>query len=237
MKKIKILGIATIAVLLLSLIGFTVLSLLGILSFEETLDGKREIIFTPAGEKNSGPEWQTSETEGDTKAVIKTSLGDIGIKLGNCAAAEKFVELCEKGAFDDSGFSVLADGMFIQTFGEGEDFEIEENGYGCFFGAVGFVLDEKTASPSFFIITAEELSAPSVGFINESGFDPERAEFYKNFGGIPEYEGKTVIFGQVVSGMETVMKIAEKEDSGYVGGYEALEPEKIESIKILYSES
>lgn len=237
MKKIKILGIATTIVLVLSLISFTVLSLLGVLSFEETPDGKKEIIFTPSGGKYSGLEWQTSKTEGDDMAVIKTELGEIEIKLGNCTAAEKFIELCEEGAFNGSEFSVIADKLFIQTPSVGDDFLAGESPYGCFYGAVGFVIDEETASPSLFIITTEDISGPSVGFMTESGFDEEKAQFYKDFGGIPEYEGKTVIFGQVTSGTEALMKIAAKENSGYVGGYKALEPEKINSIKIVHSKS
>lgn len=236
MKNIKILAITTMITLILCLAVFTVLSLLGVFSLERTGDGKTEIIFTPSGGKYSDLEWQTAETSGDDIAVIKTALGDIEMKLGDCAAADKFIELCEAGAFDKSDFSVIADKMFVQTVGEGEDFSIEQSPYGCFFGAVGFVLDEETASPSFFIITAESANGPSVGYMTENGFDEEKIQFYKDFGGIPEYEGRTVIFGQVISGTEVLMKIAAKENSGYVGGYKALEPEKINSIKIVYSE-
>ena len=232
MKKIKILGIITMIFLVLIIAVFAVLALFGILKIETGEDGKTEISFAPLEEKNEFLEWQTSETEGDRTAVIKTEKGEIKIKLSETAAAEKFIELKNSGAFRNAEFSVLAENMFIQSTVPGENFEAEQNEFAAINGAVAFVMEKEKAAPSFVLITAEKLSGNSSAFLKNGAFDSERAGIYEKFGGIPEYEGKILVFGQVVSGMETVLEIAEKENSGYTGGYLAAEPEKIISLEI-----
>ena len=229
MKKIKVLAVVTVS-LLVAVIGvFVALAALGILKIEQGENGG--IIFAPLNKKDPVA-WQTTETEGDKIAVIKTELGNITVKLGDNAAAEKFMELQQKGAFAQSKFSVLAEDMFIQSTADGESFDVPQTELACIYGAIGFVMDEEKACPQFFIITAEELSGISLAYLEEAGFSEEKKEAYKAFGGIPEYEGKTVIFGQVTEGMETVMKICAKENSGYAGGYSAAEPVAIIGTEI-----
>ena len=97
-----------------------------------------------------------------------------------------------------------------------------------------FVMEEGTAYPSIVIITAEELSNASKGFLKNSGFDEERIELYENFGGIPEYEGKIAVFGMISSGENVIEKIKNSENSGYTGGFSLLEPIKIKSVEISY---
>ncbi len=232
MKKIKTLGIVSMIILVLIMAVFAVLAALGIFKIETDENGKSEIIFTPL--KNEFFEWQTSETEGDITAVFKTDAGNFEVKLGDCSAAEKFIELDNSGNFDGMEFSVLAENMFIQSSLSGEGFSMEENEFACIKGAVGFVFEDEKAFPSIVIITAEELSNVSEGFLSQSGFNEERTEIYKNFGGIPEYEGKIIVFGMVSSGNEVIEKIAKGKSSGYTGGFSALEPVKINSVEIFY---
>ncbi len=234
MKKIKTLGIVTMIFLLLIIVVFTVLAAFGFLRIETDSEGHSEIIFTPLEEKNDLFEWQTSKTEGDITAAIKTDAGKILIKLGDCAAAEEFIKLDNSGAFENTEFLTLAENMFIQTGVYGESFETEQNGFACINGAVGFVMDEVKAAPSIVIITAEKLSGASSAFLKNNRFNEEKTDLYAEFGGIPEYEGKIIIFGMVVSGTETIEKIASGENSGYTGGYSALEPVKINSVEISY---
>ncbi|MBQ7875043.1 MAG: peptidylprolyl isomerase [Oscillospiraceae bacterium] len=251
MKKIKTLGIATMIILVLA-IG--ILAVLAALGFFETVPNENENSGSgeisgesefsgsidinpedePSKEVTSLLEWQTSETSGDITAAIKTDLGDIVIKLADCSAAEKFIALDNSGVFDSAAFSTLAKDMFIQASVLGESFAAEETDLGCFYGAVGFVIHDSEATPSFFIITAEELSGVSSAYLIQHEFSKERASLYKEFGGIPEYEGKVLIFAQVVSGMETAKTIMNSENSGYSGGYSAAEPVKINDIEISY---
>ena len=234
MKKIKTLGIIATVFLLLIISVFAVLAALGIFKIETDESGQSEIIFNPAFSENKFLNWQTAETEGDLTAVFKTDSGKFEVKLADCAAAEKFIELDNAGTFDGMEFSVLAENMFIQTSLSGENFSAETNEFACIEGAVGFVFEDGEASPSLVIITAKELSSVSKGFLKESGFDEERTSAYENFSGVPELEGKILVFGMVSEGKETVEKISKKENSGYVGGYSPLEPVKIKSVEISY---
>lgn len=229
MKKIKILGIITAAVIFAALAVFAVFAAAGIIEIKPAENGKpAEIIFTPAkSEEEKALEWQTSETSEDVIAVLHTEEGKIKIKLADCKAAEKFTEL------ENSEFITLAENMFIQTAVKGENFETEETPYGCFYGAVGFVMEDEKAAPSFFIITAKELSGLSKAYLSGASISEERKALYEEKGGIPEYEGKVVIFGQVIFGMETAEKIAAKENFGYTGGYAAAEPVKITKTEII----
>ena len=234
MKKLRTLGIVSTVILVFVLAVFALLAALKIFKIETNENGKTEIIFTPLENKNPDYIWQTSETEGDITAVIKTEEGKFEIKLGDCAAAEKFIELDNSGAFENAEFSVLAKDMFIQASAEGEGFLAEETGFACINGAVGFVMEDENAYPSFVIITAEELSGNSYAFIKNSGFDEEKTKLYESFGGIPEYEGKILVFGMVTSGFKTVEKIASGENSGYTGGFSAVSPVKINSVEISF---
>lgn len=233
MKKIKTLGIVSAVILVLIIIATAVLAALGILSFETNEEGITEIILTPESSfKNKELEWQLSETEGDKILNIATEKGKIAIKLYDCEATEKFLELLENGAFDEAKFTVLAEDMFIQTEVYGESFSVKQTELACINGAFGFVMDKKDSAPSLFIITAKELSGTSSAFLNQSGFDEERINAYKNFGGMPEYDGKLNVFGMTVSGFDAVSAISSAENSGYTGGFSAAEPISINSITV-----
>ena len=235
MKKLKTLGIITMAVLLVTMAAFAAMAALGIFKFETDETGKTEIIFSPSENKNKFLAWQTEETEGDTLAVFKTDAGVFTVKLADCEAAEKFIELDNSGIFEGMEFSVLAENMFIQSSFSGEGFAPEKTEFACIEGAVGFVLEEEKAFPSLVIITAEELSSVSKGYIKESGLDEERAKVYEKFGGVPEYEENVLVFGAVVSGKEVIKAISEGKNSGFTGGFSALEPVKINSVEIIFT--
>lgn len=232
MKKIRMLALISIIIIILAIAIILVLTVTGV--FGKEPGEKPEIILNPVENKNPDYEWQISKTKGDAAALIKTDLGDILIKLGDCAAAEKFLELCNEGTFANAEFVTLAENMFIQTGVYGESFYLEQSGYLPINGAAAFVMDGEKAAPSIVIINAKELSGTSKAFVSESGFEKEKASLYEKFGGMPEYEGKIIVFGMVVSGTETVETIGKKENSGYTGGYSAAEPIKINSVEISF---
>ena len=232
MKKLKTLGIISAVFLVLVIAVFAVLAAVGIFKIETDEEGNSNIIFSPVGTENEFIKWQTSETEGDITAVFKTEEGKFEVKLSSSAAAEKFIELDNAGTFDKAEFSVLAENMFIQTSPSGESFSSEKNEFALLNGAVGFVFENGEASPSLVIITAKELSGISKAFLSESGFDEERISAYKNFGGVPELEEKVLVFGMVVSGFDVIEDIKNGKNSGYTGGFSAIEPVKIKSVEI-----
>ena len=233
MKKLKILGIVSMVLLVLILAMFIVLAATGFLKTEKTEESSG-IIISEA--KNEFYEWQTKETEGDIAATIKTDFGDIVIKLSDSSASEKFIELSNSGAFENISFNIAAKDMFLQTENCGEGFLFEKNGFAPINNAVGFVIEDGKAYPSLVIITAKELSKTSSLFLSEKGADKEKTKLYKDFGGVPEYEEKLLVFGMVVSGTEAIEAIFEGENSGYTGGYSILEPVKINELKISFSE-
>lgn len=234
MKKIKTLGIVTVVLLVIIIAVAVILSLLDILKIEKNPDGNGNIIFTPFEKKNEFFSWQTENTKGDITAEINSDCGKITVKLADCEAGKKFISLCENGAFDETGFSVAAENMFIQCNGKGESFFVEQTEYAPVNGAVAFVIDGENAACSFIIITASELSQTSKNYISEKGFDSEKTELFENFGGIPEYENNVVVFGMVTFGEDTLENIFRKENSGYTGGFSLTEPVNISDIKIVY---
>ena len=234
MKKIKTLGIITMVVLFLIISAVAALAALGFFKIQMGETNLGEIILFPEKNKNKALAWQTEETEGDVTAVFKTDLGDFEVKLGDCAASEKFIELDNAGVFDGMEFSVLAENMFIQTSLSGEGFSMEKNDFACVEGAVAFVFEDEKAFPSVVIITAENLSTVSKAYVKEIGMDEERTKTYEEFGGVPEYEENLVVFGKISSGKGVIKAISEGKNSGYTGGYSALEPVKINSVEISF---
>lgn len=202
MSKIKIIGIIAAAAVIIIIAVFAVILMTGSSGNDENIINKE--MFIP---KNS-VKWQKTETTGEIRAIFRTEKGDFELKLAECEAAEKFIELAKADVFDEADFPVLAENLFIQTGICGETFSVSENKMACIRGAVGFVNDDGETYPGLVIITAEDISA--------------------------ELEGKVTVFGQIISGMENVDDIAFSENTGYTGGFSAIESIAIKDIEIIY---
>lgn len=233
MKKLKTLGIATIIVLLSVTIIITTLSLLKIITPKNPETDNGNLIFSPLENRNPIFLWQTEKNTDDVKAILKTDKGDIKIRVANCDAGEKFLSLCKNGAYSNSEFSRAAENLFIECSAKGESFSVKETEYAAIKGAVAFIKENENAVPAFVIITADELSQISKSFLKESSFDNERKELYENYGGVPEYEGKIIVFGMVDFEDETVEKIKSEKNLGYTNGFYLKEPVKIISVEII----
>ncbi len=232
-NNMKKLGTAAVILMILVCAAAVIVAVIGFLGDGEASIG--DFLNGVTVEEDTAPElrWQTSETEGDITAVIETSFGKIVFKLDDSAAAARFIS--NAGAFGRASFSTIAKDMFIQAPAlSSSETDYEENGLGCFYGAVGFAGEDGKIYDSLVIITAKELSGISKAYISGENFDQERAEFYEEFGGVPEYESKVQIFGQVVEGFDVLEKISAVETSGYTGGYSAAEPVEIISVSISY---
>lgn len=231
---------ATVALLGLAIIVVAALAVAGVITIDRPANGNIDKNENPAQsavieeEKNKDLLWQTAEASAeDVTAVIETAAGSFTLKLYPGAAADKFAALGEGGAFSSGEFSVLAKDMFIQCAPLSEEsFGAEKNDLGCFYGAVGFVMENGMVTDSLFAVTAKSLSAGSRAFIEENAFSAERAELYESLGGMPEYEGKVMIFGQVTEGFDTLDSIAAGKTNSYTGGYAAESPVKIISVTI-----
>lgn len=194
----------------------------------------KEDQITVEEEKSEALAWQTAEPAlEDVIAVFETESGSFSVKLFSGKEGDAFKSLAAQGAFSDREFSTAAKDMFIQTEVQNTDVcEKTENELGCFYGAVGFVTEGNIVSDSIVIITANKLSGTGKAYLMENGFSAERSEIYKSLGGIPEYEGKVLVFGQVTSGFDVIDFIAKGETDGYTGGYAVREPIKLVSVTI-----
>lgn len=185
-------------------------------------------------EKSKDLEWQAAPAApDDVTATVETEAGSFVLKLYPGAAADRFAALAESGSFASAPFATLAENMFIQCPAlSAETFGAEQNELACVYGAVGFAADGGEFSDSLFVVTANSLSGMSSAYISEHGFSAERAAMYERLGGMPEYEGKALIFGQVLSGFEVLDSVAAGKTSGYTGGYAAENPVKILSVTV-----
>ena len=232
-NKMKKLGVA--AVILMVAVCASALAI-ALASFLKGGDGGiNSLLEGVIIEKEKDPKlrWQTEDTEEDITVTLKTSAGDITFKLDGSAASERLIESAAK--FGGEEFATAAENLFIQVPAlSGDTVPYEESGLGCFYGAVGFATENGKVYDSLVIIAAKELSGLSRAYISGENFDPERAEFYGSFGGVPEYEGKVEIFGQVIEGFDVLEKIAFAETSGYTGGYVPAQPVSIISVTVSY---
>ncbi len=219
MKKLKLLGIATGFLVALAVAAIALAAIFGGFTAEKPKDegplGGKPITVEP--EELLPTLWQTGESSGDGTAVIKTDLGEVTFKI-TPGGEGLFANLGQGELF----FEVLAEN-FVQSSAFSESFSAENPGLLPLYGAVGFVLEERKAA-SLLIITQKELAVSSRNFIKTGNFPEEKAEIYREFGGVPEFEQSVVIFGQVTGGFEILEQIAAGESTGYTGGFKAISP-------------
>ncbi|MFL2132857.1 peptidylprolyl isomerase [Desemzia sp. FAM 24101] len=161
--------------------------------------------------------------ENEKKAVIRTNMGDITIKLFPEIApktVENFVGLAEKGYYNGIVFHRVIPDFMIQggdptgsgMGGEslwGDSFEDE-------FSTEAFningALSMANAGPNtngsqFFIVTASSTPANMVAQLEAAGYPAEIVEEYKNNGGTPWLDQRHTVFGQVIDGMDVANDI------------------------------
>ncbi len=161
---------------------------------------------------------------GDTIGIIRTTMGDIRVKLlteSAPKACENFVTHARNGYYDGIIFHrVIADFM-IQTGdplgngtgGEsiwGRDFEDEFSWDGVNFrGALSMAnRGPNTNGSQFFIVQAKSVDANLLSQMKRAGFPDEVIEQYAQMGGTPWLDFKHTVFGHVVEGMDVVDAIA-----------------------------
>lgn len=194
------------------------------------------IVLTPFEDEheNETPAWQKNPT-GD-RAVIETDRGTFTVSLFPSESADLFVSRVNAGLYDNTAFSVLAENLFAQVPPvNGDTAAVEKNDLAAIYGAIGFVLDgDKAASTSLALIMAKTLSGLSRAYLEEnpSVFNKERVAFYEAKGGVPEYENRLALFGQVVDGFDLLTAMVAEKTDGYTGGYHAETPVTVLSVRI-----
>ena len=164
---------------------------------------------------------------GETVATMKTSMGDIKIRLFPEAApktVENFTTHAKNGYYDGRICHRVSNEFMIQ----GGD----PTGTGCGGQSIwGSTFEDEfctdlhnlrgalsmanagpgTNGSQFFIVQADEVSRDLVEQmeqLSDRGFPTECVEDYKALGGTPWLDFKHTVFGQVVEGMDTVDAIA-----------------------------
>ena len=167
---------------------------------------------------------------GDTSAVIKTTLGDIKVRLFQNEApktVENFVTHAKNGYYngiifhrvikdfmiqggDPTGTGMGGESIWGHTF-EDECCEKLRN----YRGALSMAnAGPNTNGSQFFIVQASSVDSGLISQMEQladRGFPTECTENYKKLGGTPWLDYKHTVFGQVVDGMEVVDKIASVE--------------------------
>lgn len=163
----------------------------------------------------------------DLKAVIKTNMGEIKLRLFPeyaPKAVENFKTHAENGYYDGLIFHRVIDNFMIQggdplgtgTGGEsiwGVPFEDEFTGeLHNLRGALSMAnAGPNTNGSQFFIVQAPEVSEDMLDqmrMADKSLFPTDCIKAYEDIGGTPWLDFRHTVFGQVYEGMEIVDKIA-----------------------------
>ena len=165
--------------------------------------------------------------KGDTVAVLKTNLGEIKFKLFKDLApktVENFTAHIKNGYYNGIIFHRVIKDFMIQggdPTGTGmggqsiygapfeDEFSPKLRNYR---GALSMAnAGPNTNGSQFFIVQCDNVPDGLIQQMEDIGgeaFDNECIENYKNIGGTPHLDFRHSVFGQVVSGMDIVDKIA-----------------------------
>lgn len=148
--------------------------------------------------------------EGDHIAVLETSQGEIRIRLFAEQASktvEAFERLVREGHYNGQSFHTVVNGYKIEGGGTGDANEFPEEEFSLdlwnFRGAVAV----GNNGLDFLIVQAEESLNP-ISDLYDLNFPGAIIDKYADVGGAPHQDWKNTVFGQVISGMDTVDKIA-----------------------------
>jgi cyclophilin family peptidyl-prolyl cis-trans isomerase len=181
----------------------------------------------------STPQQKPQETPkaspaGDTYVLIKTSMGDIKVKLYNDTpkSRDNFIKLINEGWYNDSPFHRIIKGFMIQ--GGGNKDGRQDPGYTVpaeilpnhFHkkGALACARQGDQVNPlkassgsQFYIVQGTVLSNETLNSYEQrykTKYSPEQRQAYTTIGGAPWLDGGYTVFGEVVSGLDVVEKIA-----------------------------
>lgn len=168
------------------------------------------------------PQLNLENQQGPT-AVLKTNQGEIKIQLFPEQApmtVENFIRLAQKGYYDGTIFHRVISDFMIQggdpegnvTGGEsiwGHPFEDElSRELFNIRGALSMANSgPNTNGSQFFIVQNKNLPKRYIKQMEPAGYPKEIIHAYKQ-GGTPWLDGRHTVFGQVITGMDVVDKIA-----------------------------
>lgn len=189
------------------------------------------------------PQLNLENQQGPT-AVLKTNQGEIKIQLFPEQApmtVENFIRLAQKGYYDGTIFHRVISDFMIQggdpegngTGGEsiwGHPFEDElSRELFNIRGALSMASSgPNTNGSQFFIVQNKNMPKRYIKQMEPAGYPKEIIHAYKQ-GGTPWLDGRHTVFGQVITGMDVVDKIAKSKKDKMD---KPLEDITIESIQV-----
>ncbi len=191
-----------------------------------------------------------------TEVLIKTSMGNIKIALYNETPQHRdnFIKLVKESYYDGVLFHRIIQGFMVQTGDPdsktakpgqrlgmgGPSYRIPAEFVPSIYhrrGAVAAARDNNPAKASsgsqFYIVDGKVYDNAYLDMIEQrtgKKFSAEQREAYTTVGGAPFLDGDYTVFGQVLSGMDVVDKIAAQQKDG---SDRPLEDIKIISMKIV----
>ncbi|PYZ98158.1 peptidylprolyl isomerase [Alteribacter lacisalsi] len=180
------------------------------------------------GEASDFPQLNGEVAEDEQEVVMRTSMGDIHLKLFPERApktVENFVTLAEDGYYEGIIFHRVLDDFMIQG---GDPTGTGTGGDSIYDGPFEDEFDEELVhlrgalsmansgpdsnSSQFFIVQADslvpELEEQLDELVENGEYDEELAEAYKEHGGTPHLDNGHSVFGHVIDGMDVVDEIA-----------------------------
>ncbi|AMB99730.1 peptidylprolyl isomerase [Aerococcus urinaehominis] len=161
------------------------------------------------------------------QAIIHTNHGDIQLALFADQApktVENFIELAKQGYYDGVIFHRVIPDFMIQggdptgtgmggesIYGQkfADEFSLELFNLN---GALSMAnAGPNTNGSQFFIVSAKEVPAPMLGQLEAGGWPKEIVAAYEEKGGTPWLDQRHTVFGQVVTGLDTVYEIEQVE--------------------------
>jgi peptidyl-prolyl cis-trans isomerase B (cyclophilin B) len=175
-----------------------------------------------------GVSFGQSSTQTEAVYLIKTSLGNIKIKLYNETPGHRdnFAKLVKEGFYNGSIFHRVINQFMIQ--GGGAKNGTEDVGYTIpaeinskFMHKKGALAaarmpdqvnpNKESSGSQFYIVQGRKFTDAELDELEKRlnrKFTAEEREAYKTVGGTPHLDGAYTIFGEVIDGMDVIDKIA-----------------------------
>jgi len=171
---------------------------------------------------------QTSSQKSETRVQITTDFGNIIVKLYNDTPMHRdnFVKLVKGGWYNNSPFHRVINGFMIQ--GGGNDDGRQDPGYTIdseilpkYYHKKGALAaarkgdqvnpQKKSSGSQFYIVQGAAYTNDNLNSFEQrlgKKFTEEQRKVYTTVGGAPHLDGAYTVFGEVVSGLDVVDKIA-----------------------------
>jgi peptidyl-prolyl cis-trans isomerase B (cyclophilin B) len=175
-----------------------------------------------------------AQTNTETLVVIKTSYGDMTVKLYNDTPKHRdnFIKLIKQGWYNGSEFHRVIKGFMIQGGHSADgktdpgytiDAEFRANHFhkkGALSAArMGDQVnpEKKSSGCQFYIVQGSKYTEQDLNsFESRTGkkYSAEQRKAYTTVGGAPHLDGDYTVFGEVVTGFEVIDKIAAVQTGG-----------------------